>query len=98
MKQFFFCVAAITGLLTVSCRKIEMDGDKEVIVIPGGGGGTGQTYTLQGRINADTTLHKGNTYILKGLVYMIVLENDTRSLPNNCSKELVNRFIRISKA
>jgi len=71
MKQFFFCVAAITGLLTVSCRKIEMDGDKEVIVIPGGGGGTGQTYTLQGRINADTTLHKGNTYILKGLVYMV---------------------------
>ena len=60
-------------MLTTSCRKIEMDGEKEVIIINGGGGGgtTGQTITVSGRINADTTFRKANTYILKGLVYMV---------------------------
>jgi len=71
MKQFFFYLASITTLLTVGCRKIEMDGEKEIIIVPGGGGGTGQTLTIQGRINADTTFRKGNTYILQGLVYMV---------------------------
>src|SRR4030095_5299531 len=71
MKQFFFYLASITTLLTVGCRKIEMDGEKEIIIVPGGGGGTGETLTIQGRINADTTFRKGNTYILQGLVYMV---------------------------
>ena len=72
MKQLFFCLAAFSLMVTIGCRKIEMDGEKEIIIVPGGGGGTGQTITVQGRINADTTFRKGNTYILKGLVYMFV--------------------------
>ncbi|MEI9809946.1 MAG: hypothetical protein WDO16_19925 [Bacteroidota bacterium] len=50
-----------------------MDGEKEVIIVPGGGSGgpSGTTITLQGRIDADTILRKQNTYILKGLVYMV---------------------------
>ena len=59
-------------MLFTSCRKIEMDGEKEVIIVNGGGGSTtGQTITVSGRINADTTFRKANTYILKGLVYMV---------------------------
>jgi hypothetical protein len=74
MKKYFLSLtllAACIALLTVGCRKIEMDGEKEVIIVNGGGGNNGQTITLQGRINADTVLHKQNTYILKGLVYMV---------------------------
>ena len=70
MKKLFFFLAAFTALVVIGCRKIEMDGEKEIIIIPGGGG-NGQTLTIQGRINADTTFRKGNTYILKGLVYMV---------------------------
>ncbi|HNL65621.1 MAG TPA: hypothetical protein PKL81_11040 [Ferruginibacter sp.] len=73
MKKFLFYTAVLTGLVTTSCRKIETDGEIQVVVVNGGGGGstTGQTITLQGRINADTVLRKTNTYILKGLVYMV---------------------------
>ena len=73
MKKNIFYLAAISVMLITSCRKIEMDGEKEIVIINGGGGGgtTGQTITLTGRINADTTLKKANTYILKGLVYMV---------------------------
>lgn len=73
MKKYIFYVAAFSALAITSCRKIETDGEKEVIIIngPGGGTSTGQTITLQGRINADTLLRKQNTYILKGLVYMV---------------------------
>jgi hypothetical protein len=74
MKKYIFCLTAISALAISSCRKIETDGEKEVIVItqPGtGGGNTGQTITLSGRISADTILRKENTYILKGLVYMV---------------------------
>src|SRR5215212_7688204 len=69
MKKIIFYSTAFIGLVTAGCRKIEMDGEKEVIIV-NGGGTSGQTITLSGRINADTTLHKQNTYILKGLVYM----------------------------
>ena len=48
-----------------------MDGEKEIIIVNGGGSGSGRTITLEGRINADTLLKKENTYILKGLVYMV---------------------------
>jgi hypothetical protein len=60
-------LAAFTG-----CRKIETDGEKEIIIVPGGGtgGSTGQTITLKGRITADTILRKQNTYILSGKVYV----------------------------
>ncbi len=72
MKKYILYAAAIAGLAITGCRKIETDGEIEVVVVTGGGGGTtGQTITLQGRINADTILRKQNTYILKGLVYMV---------------------------
>ncbi len=72
MKKFLFLLTAVTSLATISCRKIESDGQIVVVQQPGGGGSTtGQTITLQGRINADTLLRKQNTYILKGLVYMV---------------------------
>jgi hypothetical protein len=72
MKKKIFFLAAFSAMLIAGCRKIEMDGEKEVIIVPGGGGGsTGITITLEGRINADTILRKENTYILKGKVYMV---------------------------
>lgn len=75
MKKYMvsFSLIALMAMVTISsCRKIEMDGEKEVIIVNGGGGTTtGTTITLQGRINADTTLRKQNTYILKGLVYIV---------------------------
>jgi len=72
MKKNIFYLVAISAVFITSCRKIEMDGEKEVIIINGGGGGsTGQTITVSGRINADTTFRKANTYILKGLVYIV---------------------------
>lgn len=72
MKKKIFFLAAFSALLIAGCRKIEMDGEKEVILVPGGGGGNpGQTITLTGRINADTTLRKENTYILKDKVYIV---------------------------
>jgi hypothetical protein len=73
MKKYILYAAAFSALAITGCRKIETDGEIQVVVVNGGGGGgtTGQTITLQGRINADTILHKQNSYILKGLVYMV---------------------------
>ena len=72
MKKNIFYLVAISAMLITGCRKIEMDGEPIIINQPGtGGGGTGQTITVSGRINADTTFRKANTYILKGLVYIV---------------------------
>lgn len=74
MKKYILALTAFGAILSTGCRKIETDGEKEIVIINGGGSGggtTGQTITLQGRINADTILRKQNTYILKGLVYMV---------------------------
>ena len=72
MKKYVLYVAALAAIAVTGCRKIEMDGEKEVIIVTQPGTGTtGQTITLSGRINADTTLRKANTYILKGLVYIV---------------------------
>ena len=70
MKKLIL-LASVASMLVAGCRKIESDG--QVIIVDGGGGSgsTGQTITLQGRINADTLLRKENTYILKGLVYVV---------------------------
>lgn len=72
MKKYILYSLALMGLAITGCRKIETDGEIQVVVVNGGGGGssTGQTITLQGRINADTVLRKANSYILKGVVYM----------------------------
>src|SRR5687767_8991100 len=77
MKKSIFYLSLLTIIISSGCRKIEMDGEKEVIII-NGGGTSGQTITLQGRINADTILRKENTYILKGLVYIV--ENKTLTI------------------
>lgn len=73
MKKYILGAVAFTALLTTGCRKIESDGEIEVVIVNSGGGGTitGETITLSGRISADTVLRKKNTYILKGLVYMV---------------------------
>jgi len=71
MKNCLFYLLAFSALAITGCRKIEMDSEKEIIIIGGGGPATGQTITLAGRINADTTLRKANNYILKGLVYIV---------------------------
>lgn len=72
MKHFIFSLTALLALSISGCRKIEMDGEKEVIIVTQPGtGNNGQTITLTGRINADTTLRKANNYILKGLVYIV---------------------------
>lgn len=73
MKKYILAMTALAAILGTGCRKIETDGEKEIVIINGGGGGStgGQTITIQGRINADTILRKNNTYILKGLVYMV---------------------------
>lgn len=75
MKKYFIGLTALAAITSTGCRKIEMDGEKEIVIVnppPGNGGsGTGTTITLQGRINADTILRKQNTYILKGPVAMV---------------------------
>ncbi|MDB5196828.1 MAG: hypothetical protein JWP88_1199 [Flaviaesturariibacter sp.] len=70
MKKSLFFTAALLALATVSCRKIEADGEKEIIVINGGGTSTGKRVELTGRITKDTVLRKGDENILKGLVYI----------------------------
>ena len=40
MKKFLFYTAVLTGLVTTSCRKIETDGEIQVVVVNGGGGGS----------------------------------------------------------
>lgn len=74
MKKSLVLLTALASLVWTGCRKIESDGEIQVVIVNGGGGGgssQGQTITLQGRISADTLLRKQNTYILKGLVYMV---------------------------
>jgi hypothetical protein len=71
MKKYILILSAITALSNTACRKIETDGQIQVVTInTGGGGTTGQTITVSGRITSDTTFKKANTYVLKGLVYI----------------------------
>lgn len=72
MKKYILLLSAVAAIGITSCRKIETDGEKEIIIVNGSGNSTtGQTITLTGRINADTTLKSANSYILKGLVYIV---------------------------
>lgn len=74
MKKALLSLTALAALVATSCRKIESDGEKEIVYVNNGGTGsgtTGSTIVLEGRISADTVLRKQNTYILKGLVYMV---------------------------
>ena len=66
MKRFtLIALAALT--VASGCRKIEVDGDKN----SGGGGGTSENLILSGKINTDRTLKTGNTYKLRGIVYVV---------------------------
>jgi hypothetical protein len=71
MKKYILLLSAISALAITSCRKIESDGEKEIVYVNQGGGTTGSTIVLQGRINEDITLKKINNYTLKGLVYLV---------------------------
>ncbi|RYY60462.1 MAG: hypothetical protein EOO05_09855 [Chitinophagaceae bacterium] len=73
MKKYILYLTAIAAVAGTGCRKIETDGEPIYITEPGGGNGgsTGSTYTITGRITSDTTFRKGNTYILRGPVYMV---------------------------
>jgi len=67
MKRIIWIVVA-TALAAAGCRKIEIDGDDN-----SGGNGNGGTenLVLSGKINSDRTLKSGNTYKLRGIVYVV---------------------------
>ncbi len=71
MKKYIFCIAALASIAITGCRKIETDGEVQIVYVGGGGTTGGQTIILKDRINADTILRKQNTYILQGPVYMV---------------------------
>src|SRR5688572_7476028 len=58
----------MAAIITSGCRKIEVDGDDSS---NGGGGGQEENLVLSGKINADRTLKAGNTYKLRGIVYLV---------------------------
>ena len=67
MKKIVFGLAIIT-LTAVQCRKIEVDGT--TVTTTNSTSTTGEDLILQGRITASRTLHAGNVYKLRGLVYV----------------------------
>lgn len=71
MKKYILSIASLLTVVTFSCRKIETDGEKEIVVITAPGTGTtGKRVELSGRITSDTTLRKGDENILRGKVYV----------------------------
>ncbi len=71
MKQLF--ILSLAFLAITSCRKVEVDGEKEIVIINGGGGSTSptaKTVTLSGRITRDTTLLAKDNNFLSGIVYI----------------------------
>jgi hypothetical protein len=56
------------GVLSIGCRKIEVDGD--TIIQGTDSTGTSENVILEGRITANRTLHAHYTYKLRGLVYV----------------------------
>jgi hypothetical protein len=66
MKQIFL-ITAITTLLLGSCRKIEVDGTNT----NKNNNNTSENLVLSGKINTDKTLKTGNTYKLRGIVYLV---------------------------
>jgi len=66
MKKLFILFIA-TGLVTSSCRKIQVDGPTTVITDPVH---ANEKTVLEGRITENTTLKAAFTYKLRGLVYV----------------------------
>lgn len=61
-------LAVSTVLFFTACRKIEVDGGTTIV---NNSGGTTENLILSGRINTDRTLKAGNTYKLRGIVYLV---------------------------
>jgi hypothetical protein len=60
---------AIAGiLLATGCRKIEVDDNGSN---NGTGNNTSEDLVLSGKINRDRTLKAGNTYVVKGIAYVV---------------------------
>jgi hypothetical protein len=68
MKRLIL-LALSAYMLGTGCRKIEVDGTDNSG--SGGGGGGSENLVLSGKINTDRTLKAGNTYKLKGIVYVV---------------------------
>ncbi len=64
MKKVLILIAAV-GMITTSCRKIEVDGTTSTVTPT-----TSENTILEGRIIANRTLKAGYTYKLRGLVYV----------------------------
>ncbi len=67
MKKLFLYGILLAATVTVSCRKIEVDGNTSVVTPPAG---TTENTILEGRITANRTLKAEYTYKLRGLVYV----------------------------
>lgn len=67
MKKLFL-YGVLIAATSLSCRKIEVDG--ETTVVNNGGGGTTENTILEGRISSNLTLKAAYTYKLRGLVYV----------------------------
>jgi hypothetical protein len=71
MKQIIYFSLALLSI--TSCRKIEMDGEKEIFVITKEVvpvGVVSNTITLTGKITKDTTLYAKDVNYLSGIVYI----------------------------
>ena len=71
MKQLFYLSIAL--LAVTGCRKIEMDGEKEIFVVTkevAPVGVVSNTITLSGKITKDTTLYAKDVNYLSGIVYI----------------------------
>ena len=66
MKRFGLIALAAT-VLFASCRKIEVDDDGTNNT----GGNTQEELVLTGKISTDRTLKSGNTYKIRGIVYVV---------------------------
>ncbi len=64
MRKLFLLITAI-GLISTSCRKIEVDGSSSSTTITGD-----ENTILEGRIISNRTLKANYTYKLRGLVYV----------------------------
>ena len=69
MKRFAL-LALVAATVISGCRKIEVD-DNGNNNNTGGGGGTTENFILSGKVNTDRTLKSGNTYKLRGIVYLV---------------------------
>jgi len=69
MKKFF-TIGLLATIILGSCRKIVVDNNGTDAGHNPPPTTTGQVITLEGKITKDTVLTAGNTYILKGLVYI----------------------------